>query len=553
MILSDTATCPECGYAFATDAASAGTKSLERGATVHEVCQNCGDEVPTGLVRCWTCNGFMREDIAKKYQDLVNNPQKIIFSDLPPGERTETIPPRPARGGYARILDVEDEFTLQNEESGSGADFELQTASSVSQPNRPSGTSAKDTPVPKAKPNPPPSQSTPVSETETPPALDASEDVLLSIALTQEKEAILRKRHRRAAMNRKRILIPCPSCGVWLRVREEQSGKTVRCRSCQSAVPVPQIRKKKKKAPKTEPAKINLDWLEDIHVHLIVPTEVTLKHGILQDQFQTADAAFDDDGLHLITLGAPPKKKSLFSRHSTDDVSEKRTQIREHIQNTGDFDSIPHGQVHTVPISAMSSIRLVQPVQLAHESMFAGVPVFGDGRIVIYLPLKLEDERQAFCSMTLTLWRKAAAHFEAAGIDLPARANGVPESDVHNSPMCHYSQQKLDSIRDVAYYKNDSAFELELTGYRCANCAIAVSESARAKNKLGGTNGKTVAKAKCPSCSKKFGNEPMFRITKSPASASSESDTSDSLPDIEPGAENKSEPTESTTPIPGSE
>ena len=549
LILADTPSCPECGYEFPTQTDSAETNQSEQLNTVHQVCQTCGDEVPNGLVRCWSCNSFMREDIAQKYQDLVSNPQKITFSDVPAGERTETIPPRPARGGYARILDA-DEFTLKDEASES-ADFILKPESSDSiaatSPNL--SVSEASVSVAESAPEKVPPQDTPEtsgnSETAVPQTADVSENDLLRVALIQEQEAVLRRRDRRATMNRNRILIPCPSCGVWLRIREEQSGKTVRCRSCKSAVPVPALKRKVKKTTKTQSAAIEFDWLEDIHVHLISPTDITLKHGSLQDQFQTADAAFDTRGLHLITLAEPPKKKSLFSRRTQNDLSEKREEIRNHIGNTGNFADIPHGKVHTVPATAMSSIRLVQPIRLAHESMFAGVPVFGDGRVVIYLPL--DEGQQAFCSMPLSLWRQVALHFQKAGVDLPTEANGVPESEVHKTLLCHYSQTKFESVQNVEYYKTDNNFELELSGYQCAACGISVSEDARAKNKLGGASGKTIAKAKCPKCSAKFGNEPVFRISKAPERASLENDDNHPASTVDTKADSESQVTESTS------
>ena len=70
-----------------------------------------------GLVRCWSCNGFMRDDVAKKYQDLTENPQPIIFSE---GGNEGYIPARHGQsfGGYARkVYDAEyddSEFTLDD-------------------------------------------------------------------------------------------------------------------------------------------------------------------------------------------------------------------------------------------------------------------------------------------------------------------------------------------------------------------------------------------------------------------------------------------------------
>ena len=515
----------------------------ERTATAVRQCPKCGDEVPAGLVRCWKCNAFMREDVAEKYKNLVGNPQKIVFSDVPAGERTETIPPRPGQGGYARILDAEeDEFTLQGDESDE-TDFELGPGSPAAQSvesaapaagatfgteasgTEASGTEASGTEA--AASDPDSKTATPDenrSTDSTPSASDANADELLNIALTQEKEAHVRKRERKATMNRKRILIPCPSCGVWLRVREEQAGKSVRCRSCQASVPVPLLRRKEKKSREEQAPQIKLDWIDDVHFHVITPTEMVLKPGSLQNTFQSADAVFDGEGLHLVVLGGPPKKKSLFSRGGTGDVARNRAENREQIEKSGAFSNLPHGESHVVPVDALNSVRLVQPVRQAHESMFAGVPVFGEGRVAVYLPLKLDDGKQAFCSMALSVWRQFARQLKQAGIELPVKANGVPESEVHISPLCHYTQAKIESVRDVVYYRNDSNFVLELTGYRCAVCGISVSEAGRARNKLGGAAGKSIAKAKCPGCSAKFGNEPLYRISKAPDMDQTESD-----------------------------
>ena len=552
LILSDTESCPECGYAFRDGAVVLATPRHERIATPSQQCPRCGDEVPAGLVRCWSCNTFMREDVAEEYRKLVDNPQKIIFSDLPANKRTETIPPREAKGGYARILDAEeDEFSLQQDDA-SAASFELDSAAegaattaspvstSVSIPASTEKADEKTAAKPeriKAEEDDQNSDSESVESAPKPddasasddaaPAKETTADDLLGIALIQEKESGRRKRKRRAELRRKRILIPCSACGVWLRVREEQAGKTVRCRGCQTTVSVPEIRKKDKATSEVEAPRVEFEWLTDIHLHLVTPTEISLKPGSLQDSFQTADVVFNDDGLQLIALGAAPKKKSLFSRGGSEELSEKRTAVREHIGKSGEFTKLPDAELLSVSTDALSSVRLVQPVRKAHESMFAGVAVFGEGRIAVYLPLTLEGGQQAFCSMPLNLWRQFSRQLRSVGVELPAKANGVPEQEHHISPLCHYTQAKVESIREVAYYTNDDAFELELTGYRCTACGIAVSESGRAKHKLGGSAGKSIAKAKCPKCAAKFGNEPLYRITKAPEAIESDSETAE--------------------------
>jgi hypothetical protein len=50
-----------------------------------------------------------------------------------------------------------------------------------------------------------------------------------------------------------------------------------------------------------------------------------------------------------------------------------------------------------------------------------------------------------------------------------------------------------------------------------------ISEDGRSKTKLGGANGKAIAKAKCPKCSGKMGEEPLYKVKKSSEAATAES------------------------------
>ena len=55
-------------------------------------------------------------------------------------------------------------------------------------------------------------------------------------------------------------------------------------------------------------------------------------------------------------------------------------------------------------------------------------------------------------------------------------------------------------------------FYVILVGYRCGNCGIEISEDARKKEKIGGSNGKGIAKAKCPKCKGKMGSHPLYSL-----------------------------------------
>jgi DNA-directed RNA polymerase subunit M/transcription elongation factor TFIIS len=564
LILSDTYECPECGHVFDSgkaDVSKEGAKKEQRKHTeLHDPCPTCGEMVRSGLVRCWKCNSFMRKDVAEKYKSLTSNPQPIIFSDIPADQRTEFIPPRTENrtGGYGRhVFDAEDdsenavEFTLKGaspeapaaaaKSSGKDTDFEL----NVPTEGKPAAEARTD------GPDQPKTETAGESKPET-AAADAGDgkssaadskpaspgdigiDDLVGIAMKEQRETRQRRRDRLADAKRKRVLIPC-ACGAWVRVHEDQSGRVVRCRQCKRPMTVPEIRKKDKAAEATEKqvvASIDVDWIEGIHLHVVKPTDLVLKPGSLEKSFDEVDLGFAESGVHLVKLAAAAKKKGLFGggKKSADaERAEMRQQVRDHVAKTGGFADLPAGEVKSIDREKVDSIRIVQPVAQAHESMFAGVPVFGEGRIAVYLPLDPGDDLQAFCSFPLSEFRKVAAQLKKSySVELPAAENGIPVTEEAESLSCFYTQTRVEALKNLVFYENDPGFELELSGHRCAACGIAVTEEARAKNKLGGANGKSLAKAKCPKCSSKFGSDPLYKLVSKPKTedAASESEVS---------------------------
>ncbi|MEY3457004.1 MAG: hypothetical protein RL215_161, partial [Planctomycetota bacterium] len=154
LILSDTDQCPECGHVFyhrrSTSAAvvvDTPAPTSSRSSDLRESCPHCGEMVRTGLVRCWSCNGFMRADIAQRYRDLTTNPQPIIYSTIPPEQRSDFLPPRAAIPGGSE--GEADEFTLSDDvlAAAPNASFPVQPAapavtakSTADSPDKPQST-----------------------------------------------------------------------------------------------------------------------------------------------------------------------------------------------------------------------------------------------------------------------------------------------------------------------------------------------------------------------------------------------------------------------------
>lgn len=575
-ILSDTASCPQCGHVFDAARASAidqAEKSEDmKKQQMFNDCRKCGETIRAGLVRCWNCNSFVRADVENKYKEMQSTPQPIIFSES--NQRKEFLTPeeRERLANQVSVFDAlldDNEFTLRaSMVGGARKSAKAKTEAPVDDDDGfelsgdvASAPTAAPTPIPAAPaPTSPasPVAAAPVAEAPAPNAAAPTEaapapvaerqqadaksgvkaddkdsgdmdvDDLVGIALQDERDVKRRKREKMQEARSRKILLPCPSCGAWIRVRQEQGGKSIRCRQCKAPMLVPTMKQKKKSEKKETTPQIDAIWMDDLSLHVIKPTAVTLKPGSLEKSAEPVDACFHESGLHFVKYAAP--KKSLFGKAAAGlpDVPEQKTRIREHVQKTGKIASLPFGELQSMAADSTSRIRLVQPVAEAHESMFAGVPVFGEGKIAIYLPLQLADNQQAFLSLPLSAYRNVSAALKKYfGVEVGAEANGVPAKEAFDINLCFFSEVKVEALKNVEYYENDPAFELEVAGFVCSTCGIAVTEEARARKKLGGAAGKGIAKAKCPKCSNKFGAQKAYKIINSPEDETPVSDEED--------------------------
>lgn len=496
----------------------------------------------------------MREDIAERYRKMTANPQQIIYSTIPANQRTDYLPPRfvDDQNAVPKAYDSEG-FVLSGRAEGGTPQsaredgFELGSGTTKATPA--AQVTSPATSVPKAEATKPaapvdgpdkPKEQTPggpapaqeatvapgqANATSSPgtevPAkttrvTKVSEDDLHAIAMQDEREVSKRRSAKLADRKQKQMLLPC-ACGAWIRVHESQAGKVVRCRKCKQPITVPQIRRKaeKQKTAQAEAvAGVDVTWIEGVRFFRLAPTSIVLKPGSVADKFIEADLAVTDSQIVVIAFsGGDKKKRGLLSKAAKVDRAEQRRQLREQISKTGNFTGLAGVEVHTISADHAAEIRLVQPILKASESMFAGVPVFGDGRLAVFLPIALENGEQAYCSQALSAFRTLCDLLKKKfNLELPAGENGVPTTEKVDNLSCFINQSRVESLRDVNYYEQDPAFELELSGFRCKACTAVISEEGRLKTKLGGANGKAIAKAKCPKCSGKMGEERLYRI-----------------------------------------
>jgi hypothetical protein len=499
----------------------------------------------------------MRADVAARYRQLTTNPQPIIYSTISAENRTDFLPPRAESKDdqTAKAVDNDDFKLGSGVDSVDAGDFEIdggvkpvpvapaktpaaalaKPLASVDGPDKPESTTVVST---NSKTSSPTTEATPPAvvasanaAAETPVAATSrnkgSEDDLLSFAVEEQKEGKKRRNQKTAERLRKQVLVPC-TCGAWIRVNEDQAGKTLRCKQCKQPVVVPGLKKKaeKQEKPAAKPETVeqkSISWIDDAWFHILSPAALVLKPGSLTGKHTEVDIAFDGSGLHVLTFAGTKKKRSIFSfggGNKKADHQVRRQQIREQVSKSGSFENLENVEIRKVDVSRMSEIRLVQPVAKVSESMFAGVPVFGDGRIAVFLPIEIDGGRQAFLSFSISGWRVIAEQLKSLfEVELNGTENGIPESDKAETLSCFMNQSRIESIKGLIYYQKDAAYTLELAGYKCKSCGTTISEEGRKAAKLGGVKGKGIAKAKCPKCSNKMQAEPLYKIAKGPDSA----------------------------------
>ena len=577
LILSDTDQCPECGHVFyerhktESSGVAPATPDAIKSATMHEPCPHCGEMVRAGLVRCWSCNGFMRADVAARYRDLTRNPQPIIYSTSTPENRNEFLPPRVETAESATTNSSDnDGFQLGSGVGSTGAsDFEMGSPPVPAPAPKAKAKSLKPASPSKSAPAPVPvadgpdkpqsttqiktkpeagvaattksraeaatAESTPIvpqkpASGSVTSSKSKNDDDLFSFAVEEQKEGKKRRGQQKADRLRKQVLVSC-SCGAWIRVNEDQAGKSVRCKQCKQAVVVPGLRKKSEKTgkpaeTKEKSAAFDVSWIDDVWYHVLAPASLVLKPGSLTGKHIDVDVALSTSGIQILTFSGTKKKRSLFSFGSSGkkaDHQARRKQIHEQVAAAANFTNLENVELRTVQSDHISEIRLVQPVAKVSESMFAGVPVFGEGRIAIFMPIELEDGKQAFLSFSISGWRVFAERLRTLfSLELPGTESGIPDSDKAETLSCFLNQAKIESIKGLIYYQKDAAFQLQLTGYKCKACGTSISEEGRKKAKLGGAKGRGIAKAKCPKCANKMQAESLYKIAKGPLGATSD-------------------------------
>lgn len=558
MVLSDAGRCHVCDHVFDQERVeeeqppvlptdNAVSEDLE-------TCPTCGETYRRGLVRCWNCGEFTRDEIKAAYNEMTSDPARYSQKDV--GTLEELAPEVTARTGPWRVTALSQGVEvpaapLTDELDAVDADFSFELADSVQLTDAveaPSDsatipsteTYSFSTPAPVAVPDtasaaPAEAEAIPlIAETTTEQAEKKEErrkavqdvpevahseatggDVLLDIA-RQEEADVTRNRKNFASKLRGGFVVYCPM-GCKIRVQERHRGKAGKCPKCHSVFFVPRSRPKPKAAESQEGIAVAAPvatekwtgYLNDVHLHNVVPQKLRIKPDSLLNEFTAVDVVFSADGLLIATLvtsagflGANLKKKPAL-----------REALQTHLKTVATAEGAPAGQVVLIPSAQLGQLQMAQPSSADVESLFGNIPVFGTGRIAVRLPRSADNPATQYLSFSLSEFRAFVKGLETAcdvtGLGADTEA---PLTETYNTVPCHYSEAPVRELLALDYYKKDPNFKLQITGWRCGGCALVVSEDSRKKEKIGGLNGKKIASAKCPKCAAKYGSHPMYEV-----------------------------------------
>lgn len=476
-------------------------------------CPDCGEMVRINSVRCWNCGAFMNRDVEAKFLELQSKPDRMIFSEIPEGDlqsyQAEAMPAA-----------TED-----------GDDFELSVPAPLVPSTAPQqvggaptgGPSTPPTVTEAAATEPPPENAGPAAKTPN------EEDALFNIAMQDEAEGRKRRQQRRVAGTRTvggGFVIFCPY-GCKIEVKEEHRGKNGRCPKCRAPFIVP-IDPPMFKVEPTAAAAVGTagvgsvgafsNWLNDLHVHVVSLEKLKLKADSLLKEFVEADFAFGPE--QLLALELAKKAGGLFGGGGDKKKLEVRDAAQLHLRGGKPVEELSVAQKFVFTKEHLDELKVVQPAASRSDSIFHGIPVFGEGRIAVQLPLTAASKDPLYVSMGLTqFWAFAKALKETYGRTDFGADSGLPADHVYSQQKCHFTSESFQTLENVPLYQADPTVELEPVGYRCGSCSLTISEAGRDREKLGGKTPKGIAKAKCPKCQQKMGENLLYILKVKPEAA----------------------------------
>lgn len=592
-------TCAACGKELPVDVQKSPEARRTDAGSSELTCRRCGAKVPRGVLRCRDCGSYMNAEVEAaamaQQASRMFAPGSSSGGLMGGGAAFGSSAYNAARAGASGFAEVADDadfdltpdvgmVDLQMRDleqrggdraatAGGEDDFELGDGTGAAEYAVVEETDASETPAVPAEQNAPagPAAAAPANGTAAPESVPKSTppepavphsvqtggDVLLDAALAEEKELEkraklggARRRLRRMALTAAtgdQFLVFCPN-GHRVQVQERHRGRTGRCPNCKALFFVPLAATNQtlgaaggqsaeavagQTASTPEVPVGYTRWITDVRLHRVNPAKLKLKPGSLESEFEPVDLGACPEHVLLAVMftgSGPframqePKKKAAT-----------RQALLEHIAQKKPLPELPVPKHYTLTPDVLQTLKIVQPSIPGEESLFADVPVFGQGRIAVRVAAADAGGERAYLSFTLSQFRELSNMFsEVYGLAGYGSGTSIPLVDEFSEATCHYSEAVLRSLatEKLDFYRADPAMKLTAIGRKCEKCGLVVSEDSRKKEKIGGKSDASVAKAKCPKCKSKFGNITLYGFPGSPAPApTSASSASASTPE----------------------
>lgn len=469
-----------------------------------DVCPNCGAQVRVGVVRCWNCKHFMKEEIATAYDRMISQPRPTIYSD-----------PNYSEDGDFELSD-DSSFLASDDDFAPSAGKPAAPGSKIDSASEAYGVAnaaaaSTEQVTPEAKS---------ADSSHAQPGDQSSEEVAHSVATGGEAlwEIAKQETEKKPSSGRRKparkarpgfLFVFCPH-GHRVEVQEKHRGRIGACPKCKAPFTVPF---KKVEAPtgseqgeegKSEDSAQLLRHFPGMHLHLVEPTKLKIKPNSLAKAFEEVEICLGKDGLAMVSIAKKgmrgPKPEQL------------RKELIEHLENDLKLKNVPGELKHLFDVEELQQMATVHPTAYSHESIFGGVNVFGPGLIAVRLPGR-EAGKLEFLAMTLSVFRRFREQLkEQCGHELKFEADLIPLEETTTPALCHYTDKPIRYLGNIELYENDPEFQLDLVGWKCQACGLTLSEDGRKKENIGGKNAKAIAKAKCPKCSNAFGRNPLYAL-----------------------------------------
>jgi hypothetical protein len=341
-------------------------------------------------------------------------------------------------------------------------------------------------------------------------------DVLLDAALEEERDLQNRMKGGRRRLRRSattalgpdRFLVYCPN-GHRIQVHGKHRGRTGRCPNCKAIffVPAADVDQTLGEAGGTaEGAAVEgggaadsqstgyTRWITDVYLHRLNPAKLKLKPGSLVGEHEVADVGLCSEHLLLAVLfagggpfrGMQEAKKKAATRQA----------MLDHLGAKLPLADLPIPSYVPLTSEALQQLKIVQPPIPGEESLFADVPVFGEGRVAVRIPAADVGGERAYLSFALSQFRDFSSFLsESFGLIDFGAGTSIPMTDVFEESSCHYSDTTLHSLPAdrLVFYRSDPKFKVNVIGRRCQKCGLVVSEDSRKKEKIGGTSDSSIA------------------------------------------------------------